>query len=207
MQRLFDRFERGEDTYSKNQEGTGIGLNLTRHLVELNGGRISVESKEGQGSVFWIMMPIAADEGDTVTQKEQRTITARLDGLTTLVVDDNNDTCEVLKQILSAAGATVLTEHSTKGGISALENCQPDIVLTDLAMPGESGVVLIEHIRKAEGSTATIPIIVLSACAFEADRVAAMDAGASVFIPKPFKPSEIIQNVRQLTINLALKGS
>ncbi len=207
MQRLFDRFERGEDTYSKNQEGTGIGLNLTRHLVELNGGRISVESKEGHGSTFWIMMPIAADECDTVTQKEQNVVTTRLDGLTTLVVDDNNDTCEVLKQILSAAGATVVTEHSAKAGIAMLTNCQPDIVLTDLAMPGESGVVLIEHIRKSEGTTATIPIIVLSACAFEADREAALNAGASIFMPKPFKPSEIIQNVRQLTINLAMQGT
>ena len=84
------------------------------------------------------------------------------------------------------------------------ENETPDIVLTDLAIPGESGVVLIEYLQNPEGNRNHIPIIVLSACAFEADRNAAMDAGASIFIAKPFRPTEIVRSVRQLTLNSAL---
>ena len=205
-EQLFERFERGEDTYSKNQEGTGIGLNLTRHLVELNGGRIGVESEEGKGSTFWIMMPIASEQQSSVTVSnsgiEKKKL--RLDGLSALVVDDNTDTCEVLKEILQAAGAVVQTANSVRQGISALGDNKPDIVLTDLAMPGESGLVLIDHIRKSSVNASDVPIIVLSACAFESDKQSALDAGASLFIPKPFSPQTVIAQVRELTLMHAL---
>ncbi len=207
MKKLFERFERGEDTYSKSQEGTGIGLNLTRRLVELNGGRIGVESKIGDGSIFWIMMPVVADSNHSVTIHENAQTVQRLDGLTTLVVDDNEDTCEVLKQILTFAGARVTTVQTVRDGIAHLEQETPDIVLTDLAIPGESGVMLIEHMRNPEGKTAQVPIIVLSACAFEADRDAAINAGASLFMAKPFKPTDIVRSVRQLALSSALGSS
>ena len=207
MAKLFERFERGEDAYSKSQEGTGIGLNLTRRLVELNGGRIGVESFEGKGSVFWILLPIAASDAPISHKIETGEGRARLDGLSALVVDDNQDTCEVLKQILLAAGASVRTATSVKDGVALLGESPPDIVLTDLAIPGESGLVLIETIRNASSGMSHIPIIVLSACAFENDRQAALNAGASLFIAKPFKPVEIIRNVRNLTFSTAQHGA
>lgn len=205
LTKLFERFERGEDTYSKSQEGTGIGLNLTRSLVEINGGRIGVDSRVGEGSTFWILMPIATEETAPVSSGENTDIKVRLDGLTTLVVDDNKDTCEVLKHILIAAGATVRTAHSVREGINELEQDLPDIILTDLAMPGESGVVLIQHIRNSNDELRKIPIMVLSACAFESDKNAAIDAGASMFMPKPFKPGEVLSGVRHLTLNMAMQ--
>ena len=205
LAKLFERFERGEDTYSKSQEGTGIGLNLTRRLVELNGGRIGVESHVGKGSTFWILMPLATDDSVSITKVDIPDAKVRLDGLSTLVIDDNVDTCEVLKHILMSAGANVRTAHSVPDGIKELNNGLPDLVLTDLAIPGESGLVLIEHIRNSSGDLAKIPIMVLSACAFESDKNAALDAGASMFLPKPFKPVEIIYNARQLTLNLAMR--
>lgn len=205
LKKLFERFERGEDTYSKSQEGTGIGLNLTKRLVELNGGRIGVESTVGEGSTFWIMMPRAADSLSVVTQEEKAEEQAvRLDGLTMVVVDDNTDTCDVLRHILVAAGASVRTANSVKEGFELVNESVPDIVLTDLAIPGESGLVLIEKLRSTSELNMAIPIIVLSACAFEADRTAAMSAGASMFLAKPFKPNEVIRNVRQLTLNSAM---
>lgn len=207
MEKLFQRFERGEDTYSKSQEGTGIGLNLTRRLIELNGGRIEVESIEGQGSTFSIFMPLAqASEGVSVTQQDTQDTKVRLDGLSTLVIDDNKDTCEVLKHILLAAGASVQTAHTVRDGIAALDQQTPDIVLTDLAIPGESGLVLIKHLRNSPAEVSHVPIIVLSACAFQTDRDEAMSAGASLFIPKPFRPNEILKSVRQLTLASALRN-
>jgi signal transduction histidine kinase/ActR/RegA family two-component response regulator len=203
---LFERFERGEDTYSKSQEGTGIGLNLTKQLVELNGGVIGVESTVGVGTTFWILVPLTTSEHVVVSQPETFDTNIRLDGLTTLLVDDNLDTCEVLKQVLMNAGAGVRTAHSAKDGMALLEEGLPDILLTDLAMPGESGLVFMDKIRKSSGPMSELPIIVLSACAFQSDIDAALNAGASMFIAKPFKPYEILKYVRQLTLNSALNS-
>lgn len=205
LAKLFERFERGEDAYSRSQEGTGIGLSLTRSLVELNGGRIGVESQEGKGSTFWVLIPLASQESVTIASSESTPLDLRLDGLSTLVVDDNQDTCEVLKQILAAAGATVRTANSVREGIRHIEEQAPDIILTDLAIPGESGLQLIEHVRSCPGPVSRLPIIVLSACAFESDKQAAMKAGASAFVAKPFRPAEIARNVRELTLNLAMQ--
>jgi CheY-like chemotaxis protein len=88
--------------------------------------------------------------------------------------------------------------------LTELGGATPDIILTDLALPQQSGLQLIQHVRSAKGDLQGLPIIVLSACAFQADRDAALGAGASTFIPKPFRPSEILRLVRDLTLQRAL---
>ena len=93
-----------------------------------------------------------------------------------------------------------------RDGIDQLNQGSVDIVLTDLAMPGESGLVFIEHIRGLKDPRARMPIIVLSACAFDSDKEAALKAGASLFLPKPFRPSEVVRSVRQLSLSSAMKS-
>lgn len=205
---LFERFERGDDTYSKTQEGTGIGLNLTKRLIELNGGRIGAESVQGEGSQFWIMVPLASGESqaELALSDESSAQPVELSGLTTVVVDDNPDACAVLQQILTHAGAAVRIAHSVKDGLNLIAESPPDIILTDLAMPRESGLVLIERIRAAGSDLAGTPILVLSACAFPSDRDAAVRAGASGFVAKPFRPREVLKSVRDLTFARALGG-
>lgn len=207
--RMFERFERGEDTYSKKQEGTGIGLNLTRHLVEINGGRIGVESSVGKGSTFWVLMPKSNNQVSAIVCENQRPDSTQisLDGLSILVNDDNTDTCEVLKQVLNSVGAQVFVSNSVSQAIEILKSNTPDLVLTDLAMPNESGIVLIKHIREQLGANSNLPIIVLSACAFQADRETALGSGASLFMPKPFRPMDVIKQVRQLTLDRAMQSS
>jgi signal transduction histidine kinase/CheY-like chemotaxis protein len=202
---LFERFERGEDTYSKSQEGTGIGLNLTKRLVELNGGSIGARSEKGKGSTFWVMVPLAASGTSAVSLETQGSAQkVRLDGLSAIVVDDSQETREVVQTILSASGATVLTSSSVQEAFTMLEQTDFDVVITDLAMPNESGLVLIDKVLKSKHSK--VPIIVMSACAFPQDRQNCLDAGATAFIAKPFKPSEIVNEVRKVTLASALKG-
>lgn len=207
LRRLFERFERGEDTYSREQEGTGIGLNLTKHLVELNGGRISVESTLEKGSKFSIFVPQARTKTNAVSKAESKGARIRIDGVDVLVTDDNQDTCEVLRQVLMAAGANVTISQSVERSIEILKTSVPDIILTDLAMPRQSGLVLIQHLRQSESALSQIPVIVLSACAFESDRQKALAAGAGFFMAKPFKPEEVVQKVREMTTGKALRST
>ena len=200
----FERFERGQDTYTKQQLGSGVGLNLTKRLVELNGGRIGVVSQLGVGSIFWVMLPLADNFSVVVTQKERKESQVRLDGLSVLVVDDNSDTLEVLRQILMAAGAGVATATSVAEGLGRFYESNVDIILTDLAMPEQSGLDLIEQIKSLDDTKNRIPIVVLSACSYEADQQAALQAGAALFIPKPFKPTNVLEAVRQLTLDSAM---
>ena len=205
---LFQRFERGDDSYSKGQIGTGIGLNLTKRLIELNGGRIQVESNPGAGSKFHLYLPLATDQVQNVSDEGEETDSqsklSRLNGLAVLVVEDNEDTQQVLKAVLTNAGAEVKTSRTVDAAKKSLENFNPDIVLTDLAMPGESGLKLIEHLRQGSSQTQQIPILVLSACAFDSDRQAAFEAGATSFMAKPFRPQEVVDTVRELTLRNAL---
>jgi signal transduction histidine kinase/ActR/RegA family two-component response regulator len=208
--RLFGRFERGEDTYSREQVGTGIGLSLTKHLCEINGGIIGVESEVGRGSNFWIMIPLAETSAvvERVAGEDKNNLNnLRLDGLNILVVDDNKSTCDVLASIISHTGGTAFTADTVAEAKRITDKTSLDAALVDLAIPRESGLVLIEYFRKHCGEPlSTMPIIVISACVFTGDREQAMEAGASHFIAKPFDPVEVIKSIRHLTTAFVLRS-
>jgi CheY-like chemotaxis protein len=109
--------------------------------------------------------------------------------------------------VLESSGAIITTANSVPDAREKFKGASFDIVLTDLAMPGESGLALISHIRDQENGASGIPVIVLSACAFENDKQSALEAGASMFIPKPFRPTEIIRGVRQATVASAMRSN
>lgn len=209
--RLFERFERGLDSYSQKQAGTGLGLALTKHLTELGGGQIGAESIQHEGSTFWVLIPMADSTSlapeDSVSKSLCLENTPRLDGLSILVVDDNELTCEVLETILKEVGAVPLIAHNAEQARQIICHSPLDAALIDLAMPKESGLSLIEYFRNDCGSEgANIPLVVVSACAYDSDRERALGNGASAFIPKPFRPEDIIQTVRTLTTTAALKA-
>jgi two-component system phosphate regulon response regulator PhoB len=109
---------------------------------------------------------------------------------------------DILGYVLRRAGASVEFANSVNSAKEKIDSAIPDIVLTDIAMPGESGLALVDYIRNQK--ELSVPIIVLSACAFQSDEDAAVEAGASLFIPKPFKPNDVIRSVRSLTLQGAL---
>ena len=205
QQKLFERYQRLDDSYARAQTGTGIGLSLTKHLVEINGGLMGVEGEVGKGSTFWIMVPLSDDIAHTTTQ-EPRDSTfeeipmSRLDGLNVLVVDDSHLTCDVLKAIISAAGGNPYVAHSVREAKEIARTASLDTALIDLAMPGESGVALLEFFRKeCVAPLSTMPLIVVSACVFDKDRAQALQSGASLFVAKPFRPAEMVKTIRDVT--------
>jgi len=209
QKRLFTRFERGIDTYSQTQTGTGIGLSLTKRLVELNGGKIGVSSIEGKGSTFWILIPL--DESSSIDQVASDEDSSRradnsLDGLNILIVDDNETTCQVLEAIVTRGGGAAFCATSVGEAKSISQDHEIDAALVDLAIPGESGLDLINYIRKETAPpVANMPLIVVSACVFDSDRERAIESGASDFIPKPFRPHEIVKAIRDLTTESVLQ--
>jgi CheY-like chemotaxis protein len=153
------------------------------------------------------MLPAAQENSEAIVQNHTDAPTCSLEGLTLIVVDDNTVNCDILSTILTRAGASVHCANSVREGVSLLSTTTPDIILTDLAMPKESGLDLINQVREGNTAGATdLPIIVLSACAFESDKNAALSAGADLFITKPFNPTEVLQGVRNLTLGRALSG-
>ena len=202
-EKLFSRFERLENNYSRQQKGTGIGLSLTKRIVELNGGKIGVESTEGEGSEFWVLIPLAdvdsvSEEVDDKESNQESEIL--LDGLNILIVDDNDATCQVLEAIVAKSGGVGYSSSSVKEAKEIARAKSIDAALIDLAIPGESGLDLIEFFKNgASSSLSRIPLIVVSACVFDTDRRKALEAGAAEFIAKPFRPDDILQAIREQT--------
>lgn len=209
---LFKRFYDG-DYREHNTQGTGIGLSLTRDLVLLNHGTISVESEEGKGTCFTIVLPITADafsdDEKTVVKPaspdiQQEFFTGTDDesseGSETghlipkqrskiLIIEDNEDLLGLMKQILGQNYEVITTTDGNTGLEKAFSD-SPDLIITDITMPGIDGLELIRRLRK-DRRTALRPILVLTARRQDEDRTECYEAGADVYLPKPFSPTSL----------------
>jgi signal transduction histidine kinase/ActR/RegA family two-component response regulator len=208
---VFDRFRQGDGSSTRRHTGLGLGLAIVRHLVEMHGGTVQAESDgAGLGSRFTIRLPIASDHD----QKGNRTRTTAslppreglitrdapsIKGLHVLLVDDDQDNLQLLSLTLAECGADVQTARSVAEAFEVLQWYQPDVLVSDLAMPGEDGFSLIEKIRMLETvSGHTIPAVALTAYARVEDRTRALSAGFNMFVPKPVESSELINALSNL---------
>lgn len=207
---VFDRFRQADGTTSRTHGGLGLGLAIVKHLMELHGGNVRVKSAgQGQGSTFTATLPlqIVHPERSSETRVHPEALSRdrmepssfSLEGLRVLVVDDEPDAQELVKRVLQECQANVRTAGSVDEALSLYEEWMPDVVLSDLGMPGKDGYELIKLIRmRPEVKGGKVPAAALTAYARTEDRTRAMLAGYQTHVAKPVDPNELIAVVATL---------
>jgi PAS domain S-box-containing protein len=194
----FEKFQQQDSTSTRAHHGLGLGLFVVRHVIGLHGGLVSAESPgQGQGSTFTVLLPLAADPaalaGAADAGRPGPPDERPRDGITVLLVDDEEDVREALRLILQQNGMVVTTAASAQEAFELVERLKPDVLLSDIAMPGEDGLSLIRRVRLLPpNGGGLIPAAALSAYAAAADRRSALLAGFQHHLAKPVDPARLL---------------
>ena len=198
---VFDRFRQADASSARRHGGLGLGLAISRQLVELQGGTISVASRgEGQGATFTLHLPLAAPGAQPAARPEPLTAPPmappELSGMTVLVIDDEIDSLELVQQVLAASAATILTATGARDALRLVELRRPDLIISDIGMPLVDGFELIRRVRAMpDRETAGVPAIALTAFSRREDQQRALEAGFDEFLAKPVSPATLLQTV------------
>ncbi len=215
VDRIFDRFYRVEGT---EVEGSGIGLALTKELVDLHRGQISVHSEKGRGTTFRVRIPIELEELPKAVKieqsvREEETVSVANTGRVTaktelqepvhdkdrevvLLVEDNEDLSVFIREVLSPRFEVISAKDGLQGERLAFEHI-PDLIVSDVMMPKKDGYELCNTL-KTNIKTSHIPIIMLTAKAGQANKLAGLTQGADAYLTKPFDPDELLLRAENL---------
>ncbi|HYO25971.1 MAG TPA: ATP-binding protein, partial [Lacipirellulaceae bacterium] len=211
---VFDRFRQADATTTRQHGGLGLGLAIVRQLVELHGGSIRANSPGLKlGSTFVVRLPLVVVHPDPVMTERRHPAAGEasnveascvdISGLNILIVDDEPDARALLERVLKECEATVIVATSAQQAFELLQQHRPDLLISDIGMPGEDGYSLIRRIRtlapEAGGAT---PAIALTAYARAEDRVNVVIAGFHHHLAKPVAPNELIAIVASLAQRL-----
>lgn len=201
---IFEIFKQGNSKTAQSQGGLGLGLAIVRQLVELHGGTV-IASSDGRnkGSTFRVRLPVAAALRMKPSLKADSSPSlqrASVHGLRVLLVDDEEDARVLIKEILESHGAHVTAVCSAKEALQKLKEWLPDILVSDIGMPGEDGYSLIRKVRQfMENSKKFLPAAALTAYASKEDQTRSKLAGFQSHIVKPVDPEELVTILAQLT--------
>jgi PAS domain S-box-containing protein len=208
---VFDRFRQADASTTREHGGLGIGLSIVKSLVELHGGSVDVASAgDGQGATFTVRLPLAAvltDESDSRPAhpatdgfgRPSRDGAESLAGLRVLVVDDEPDARLLIKRTLEEHGADVVAVGSAGEAMAVFEAVRPEVLLSDVGMPGEDGYSLIRKVRSLPVDRGgAVPAAALTAFARREDRTRAIRAGFQIHVPKPVEAAELVAVVASL---------
>jgi CheY-like chemotaxis protein len=174
-------------------------LSIAKQLVEAHKGTIRAESGgKGKGTAFIVTLPISGQQPAAAVAAVEPAPDVRLDGVRVLVVDDEQDTRDLIGRALEDRGARISVAGNSQDAIDILERNEIDVLLADIAMPDEDGYSLIQRIRAAGTPLASIPAAAVTAHARDEERSRALAAGFHVHMAKPVEPNEIVRMVNHL---------
>ncbi|HVJ14513.1 MAG TPA: ATP-binding protein, partial [Polyangiaceae bacterium] len=186
LPQLFARFVQADSSSTRTHGGLGLGLSIVRHIVDVHGGEVRVESAgEGKGATFRVTLPLGSPHSARFADLS-RTITRDIKGVRVLLVEDDDDTRESYAAMLDALGVDVRATPSAAAGLATLAEFRPQAILSDIAMPEEDGFSFIQKVRLlAPARGGAVPAAALTALASDDDRQRALEAGYQLHIPKP----------------------
>ena len=213
IQRIFDRFYKIDINHSS---GSGIGLALVKAFVELHGGSIVVESMVGRGTVFTVEIPVRKPEGEEIRLQKgvcitPQTILEELSDIeeemveqnenkeSVLIIDDNKDIREYIKSMLTDKYIVIEAENGSVGLRKAMKYV-PSVILCDVLMPEMDGLECCKRI-KSEIQTSHIPVMLLTACALDEQRIEGFECGADSYVSKPFNSQLLLTRIKNLISN------
>lgn len=204
---VFDRFRQADSSMSRRHSGLGLGMAIVRHLIELHGGTVSVESEgEGKGTTFRLRFTRHTGPAPEVEAAPVRDAESfmdgdleHLDGVHVLIVEDDTDSRNVLAVLLQRLGALVEAVSSAKEAFERVSARRPDVLVSDIGMPDEDGYSLIRRVRQM-GDERKLPAIALTAYARKQDADAAIASGYDRHLPKPVAPADLIRAIRSMTV-------
>ena len=193
---VFDRFRQADSSTTRMHGGLGLGLAIVRHIVELHGGTVQAFSAgEGHGATFGIRLPIAQRGDPTAAELSDQSRVAGLSGQPLrdrriLVVEDHVDARDLIVAVLEAAGALVISAATAQDAIARARESRPDMLISDVGLPGEDGYALLAEFRKL---CPDVPAIALTAYARTSDRDRALAAGFQRHSVKPVDPKQFVE--------------
>ena len=195
---IFERFRQADSSTTRVRGGLGIGLSLARELVLLHGGTIEAKSDgRDKGSTFTIRIPLDPSTHQPSAASVSEEPSHLLQGRRILIIDDHEDSRQVAAEVCAFAGAIVQTADSARDAWKILEEKVPDVILCDLAMPGEDGFEFARECRKRDDLKNVI-FVAVSAMTRDTDRLAASTAGYHAHVAKPLEPSELLATIQSL---------
>jgi len=204
---VFDYFRQADGSTTRTFGGLGLGLAIAHHLIQVHGGTIQAESPgEEQGATFKVRIPLFSGSRQATVGSHSVTPPSPLpasqvplQGLRILIIDDEQDTLDFIRFLLEQYGGVVKPAKSINEGFLAFEQFQPDVVVSDIAMPGGDGYEFLRKVRALEAERGGhVPAIALTAYARDEDHDRALEAGFQRYISKPIKPSDLVAVVAEV---------